>query len=59
MVQSTPIMGVAHSSATDFIANCWGSGVSCHKLMAAQSVFSNTWLLRLALMLSDRSHQAL
>jgi hypothetical protein len=35
-------------SVTDLVANAVDSGVSCHKLLAAQTVFSRTWLLRLA-----------
>jgi hypothetical protein len=41
------------------IANAVASGVSFDKLLAAQTVFSATWLLRLALIFSGSSHQAL
>jgi len=46
-------------SVADLIANAVASGVSCHKLLAAQTVLSGTLALVLAPILSARSHPAL
>jgi len=51
---------LGHSFALHlFIANAWIQVYLVASFLAAQTVFSNTWLLPLAPMLSDRSRRAL